>query len=1761
MGDLMPKRCLAVVVLGVLGLSSSAHAELSSSVNPVAIGEVAVGASSVVQATAVSSLADTLDHFHLGPGCGGVSVAPTSGTLPRLISSVSPMSFDVTFEPAARGAVACTVAFHAASHASLGDDFTITAHGIAPEIAVPATVSFPDRRVANAALLTAFEDVVVRNVGDTDLEITALAITGDFAIVSPPALPATIAPSATLTLHVVFDPSAPGPRTGQLDVTSDDPVTPIATTTLEGRGTTAVIAVTDVAFGIVPLGQTSSQAIEVTNTATQDPGPLRIASATITGGDGWFSFGANGSGCLGLASCTFGTGIVAPQAITVRCRPPANASGTRNATVTFASDTDPGGDEVAGLTCTAGRADASVDPTSLAFGSVAVGATAQRTVTVSNTGNLDLVFTATTQGPRAGEYALGGCATNCTVPPGDNRQLTLTFEPTQPGAADVTLELASNDPDDATLAIPVTATAVAPAISAPATLQFNNVEVETTVARTLTITNTGTAPLQISSATLTQNDGSYAVTAGNAGAQTVAPGGSTSWTLTCTPATPGAHPGRFTITSDAFGAATTNTNLACNGTEGVLVVIPTSIDFGGVPEGSGPIVRQYTLRNTGNLPVANLAAVVNPDDVGYDLDPATPLPAQILPGTANQVTLAVRFTPQSADDGGPATVTFSGTWGTANRPLRVPPVLALDGDGLASGFDVTPAVLAFGEVRFDATATRTFCIHNTSEAALAIQQITITPEPGTATGEFVRTDIIRRTCGTPGGTAQTLPASLAPGGQLEVTVVADPADRTGAMAATLAVISDLPVNPARTITLAATATSAALALQPGSTLDFGERDVQGPSTSLDIIITNTGDAPLELTGFARDDAGANSHFTLTLPPDTILAPAASLTIPVTYAPTVATAPAEQIVLAHQVGGVLGGPSSQAIVIRGIGIDRTIQLVADPEFPPTFRNPGVAGAPVRPVTVRNTGRAVLRVSAVMLAEADPQVWTIVNPQPIDIPGEASHDFLVRFAPAEVGLASAVLVVSSDDAASPMAQVTFTGTGIDRRVGFGAPLVDIGYTAANIPLTIADVIEVASIEDTGFTISRIEIGEPDAACLGAAIGAPGVFAIPDATTGIELPSRGTRRFGLTFSPTEQGVFVASASLFVDPDPLPQARVCLRGTALFVDARGGGGCQAGGEVGWGALAVVVIGVLGWRRRRGLAGAVAASVLVVLVPAPPARADNIVLSVFDPTPATTATQFHLQSPEVGKHGDWVLAAIVSHAMNPLVLDAFMDGRLLEDHAVVERSTMFELGFAYAFLDRFEVGARSPFYAQSGEPFGDPQQTFTATPASGTAAGDLTMHGKARLWRGRELSLASAVQVTIPTATERQFTGTDRPSARVLALAGIVPDAMQRRVSLAANLGGVLRSTSRFANLEQGSGVTWGVGTSVRASERVWVAAEMFGDLMPSGRGQVAGGATTLSPAEWLVGFRWLPDRRVNLGFAIGRGLTSSAGAPDLRGVFALSLVPNAPEPRSLGARLPREGDGDRDGDGIIDRLDRCPGEPEDIDLYEDSDGCPDPDNDGDGIPDERDRCPLDPEDKDGFEDDDGCPDKDNDGDGIPDALDRCPNEPEDKDGFQDVDGCPDPDNDGDGIPDALDRCPNEPETINGNKDEDGCPDPGDPAIVVSSDRLEMLDPVQFTTGAKLAPASFNILGQVAATLRAHPEIVRLRITSHVHPSGNPQRDQELSDKRAIAIRDWLVEWGIAESRVEARGFGSTKPLAPANQRGAAAFNDRIELIILERR
>lgn len=253
-----------------------------------------------------------------------------------------------------------------------------------------------------------------------------------------------------------------------------------------------------------------------------------------------------------------------------------------------------------------------------------------------------------------------------------------------------------------------------------------------------------------------------------------------------------------------------------------------------------------------------------------------------------------------------------------------------------------------------------------------------------------------------------------------------------------------------------------------------------------------------------------------------------------------------------------------------------------------------------------------------------------------------------------------------------------------------------------------------------------------------------------------------------------------------------------------------------------------------------------------------------------------------------------------------------------------------------------------------------------------------------------------------------------------------------------------------------------------------------------------------------------------------------------------------------PVEAPKDRDGDGIVDAVDRCIDQPEDIDQFQDEDGCPELDNDNDGILDTADKCPNEA----GPMQNLGCPIVDKDGDGINDDVDKCPNEPEDKDGFQDEDGCPDLDNDGDGVPDDRDDCPNDP----GPADNKGCARKYS-LVAVTKDRIEIKKQIKFATGSHkiIGKESEQILDEVALALKDNAQIKKVRIEGHTDSVGNDASNLKLSQRRADSVMAALLKRGIDPGRMEALGFGETKPIASNSTAAGKAENRRTEFNIVE--
>jgi outer membrane protein OmpA-like peptidoglycan-associated protein len=304
------------------------------------------------------------------------------------------------------------------------------------------------------------------------------------------------------------------------------------------------------------------------------------------------------------------------------------------------------------------------------------------------------------------------------------------------------------------------------------------------------------------------------------------------------------------------------------------------------------------------------------------------------------------------------------------------------------------------------------------------------------------------------------------------------------------------------------------------------------------------------------------------------------------------------------------------------------------------------------------------------------------------------------------------------------------------------------------------------------------------------------------------------------------------------------------------------------------------------------------------------------------------------------------------------------------------------------------------------------------------------------------------------------------------------------------------------------------------------------------------------------------------GTGLVAGLGAPDIRLFGLISYAWEGIPPVY-----------DRDHDGIIDERDKCPDNPEDLDSFQDEDGCPDLDNDGDGLPDVQDQCPLQAEDFDTFRDEDGCPDPDNDGDRVLDIEDACPLEPgpieskgcpdRDGDGIRDLDdACPDepgplvtkgcPDRDGDRVPDFRDKCPDQaadPRIV--PELSDGCPS----RVFVSQEKVVIMEKVFFDTNkATIKKQSFGLLDDVAKVLNENKQIKRLEIQGHTDDVGKDATNLTLSQKRAEAVMTYLVTKGkVDPNRLESKGYGESRPTVPNDGEKNRSENRRVEFVILE--
>jgi outer membrane protein OmpA-like peptidoglycan-associated protein len=522
------------------------------------------------------------------------------------------------------------------------------------------------------------------------------------------------------------------------------------------------------------------------------------------------------------------------------------------------------------------------------------------------------------------------------------------------------------------------------------------------------------------------------------------------------------------------------------------------------------------------------------------------------------------------------------------------------------------------------------------------------------------------------------------------------------------------------------------------------------------------------------------------------------------------------------------------------------------------------------------------------------------------------------------------------------------------------------------------------------------------------------------------------------------------------------------------------------------------------------------------------------------------LHHPDLGFQRSLYAGMGLSWADDPIVVQ-HSDG---SEEPLVHSLFGTRIAGGYNIAGRVRVDLSMPLYPYAGAPDAG---------WSGFSAGDLGVGALISLKQVEAGSPGFAVHTGLQLPTGGEYTG--QPGTRfdlAAAAAG-----RSGAIGWTANLGLGLTKAEELGDISLGSSIDPGLGLHYVLNDSLLLGTELTSTLTLAG----GLGPFNKNPTEGHLYAQYASDGGLVVSGGAGTGLVAGVGAPDLRLFVNLGYHSKGVPPVF-----------DQDADGILDDVDACPLEAEDPDGFDDEDGCPDPDNDQDTIPDERDQCPRQAEDLDSFKDLDGCPDPDNDGDRVLDTEDDCPNEA----GTLETRGCPDAD--GDQVLDSLDNCVNEPgpATTRGCPDADGdripdkrdaCPDePADPRadpdrsdgcpkrVVVTMNKIEILEKIHFETGkARIRKDSFGLLDEIAQVLSDNPDIKLVEVAGHTDNQGSDELNMKLSQSRAEAVMMHLVKkGGIDPERLEAKGYGPTRPIQDNGTPDGRAANRRVEFVIL---
>ena len=623
-----------------------------------------------------------------------------------------------------------------------------------------------------------------------------------------------------------------------------------------------------------------------------------------------------------------------------------------------------------------------------------------------------------------------------------------------------------------------------------------------------------------------------------------------------------------------------------------------------------------------------------------------------------------------------------------------------------------------------------------------------------------------------------------------------------------------------------------------------------------------------------------------------------------------------------------------------------------------------------------------------------------------------------------------------------------------------------------------------------------------------------------------------------------------------------------------------------------------------------------------PPARANlGFELNRYEPTTAGEWS-FWVDHPWYSSMRYFAGGITLNYAHNPLVQGNLSpSGDYSVTHPIIEHRLMGHVDLAGSFLDRVLISASLPImFLERGTSSNGIAPIDGVAVGDPRIGARVRLFGQP--YKG-PISMSVGVDVWIPIHFNRDLTDLSQAQVGdtgVRVLPKLMLGGLAHSVMWSVTAGFLYRGVESIGNLPANNGNTVGselqLGASIKYANldyRLAIGPEAVLSTVVIGQDANTFFRQNYTSLELLLGVHYNIARILQLGVGGGVGLLREPGTPDARALFRLAYAPIRAEkpkdadhdgildkddacPTEAGVRTvdpATNGCPDSDGDGVVDGRDQCPRLAAGPTPDPERPGCPyikkDGDEDGDGILDSQDQCRSEPagahpdparpgcplRDKDGdgiFDDKDqcidvpagpnpdpnraGCPDKDSDNDGVFDGFDQCKDVPTGFNPDPARPGCPLPDRDHDQVPDAVDACPDQPGALSADPKKNGCPG----LVEVKGSQIIIKEQVFFATDKDvILKKSFPVLDALTHTLKSMALIKKVLVEGHTDNKGKEDHNIDLSDRRAKSVMRYLVEHGIAAGRLEAKGFGPTRPIADNKTNKGRALNRRVDFKITD--